>query len=100
MREKGHKINIRGDEYDSSDLDNSLLRNEIFEKLKNIKYTGLLDVSTDVDDSIGYEHVNIDKMHKVSAPISMKVHRVCRINLPIIHTINIAMLKIWSIDCN
>ena len=28
---------------------------------KKTKYTGLLDVSTDVDDSIGCEHVNIDK---------------------------------------
>ena len=61
MREKRHKIYIGGDEYDLSDLDNSLLRNEIFEKLKNNKYNGILNMSTDVDDSIGCEHVNIDK---------------------------------------
>ena len=34
VREKGHKIHVGGDEYDLSDLDDSLLRNEIFEKLK------------------------------------------------------------------
>ena len=34
MREKGRKIYIGEDEYDLSDLDNSLLRNENFEKLK------------------------------------------------------------------
>ena len=61
MGEKGHKIYIGGDEYDLSDLENSVLRNELFEKLKKILDTGLLNVSTDVVDSIGCEQVNIDK---------------------------------------
>ena len=37
VREKGHKIYIREVVYDLSDLDNSLLRKEIFEKLKKNK---------------------------------------------------------------
>ena len=61
LRGKGHEKNIEGDEYDLADLDNSLLRNERNEKLKKNKYSGLLDVSTDMDNSIGCEHVNIEK---------------------------------------
>ena len=61
MREKDRKIYIREDEYDLSDLDNSLLRNEIFEKIKNNKYTDYHKVSTDLEGSTGCEHVNIDK---------------------------------------
>ena len=61
VREKGRKIYIGEDEYDLSDLDNSLLRNEIFEKLKINKYTGYYKVSTDQEDNTGCGHVNIDK---------------------------------------
>ena len=61
VREKGRKIYIGEDEYDLSDLDNSLLRNEKFEKLKINKYTGYHKVSTDQEDNTGCEHVNIDK---------------------------------------
>ena len=60
-KEKGRKINVGGDEYHLSDLDNNLLRNEIFEKLKQNKYTEYPKVSTDVEDKTGCEHVNIDK---------------------------------------
>ena len=61
MREKGRKIYIGEDEYDLSDVDKSLLRNEIFEKLKRNKYTDNHKVSTDLEDNTGCEHVNIDK---------------------------------------
>ena len=61
VREKGRKIYLGKDEYDLSDLDNSLLRNEIFEKLRKSKYTDYHKVSTDLEDSTGCEHVNIDK---------------------------------------
>ena len=61
VREKGRKIYKGEDEYDLSDLDNSLLRNEIFEKLKRNKYTDYHKVSTDLEDSTGCEQVNIDK---------------------------------------
>ena len=61
VREKGRQIYIGEDEYDLSDLDNSLLRNEIFEKLKINKYTHYHKVSTDQEDNTGCEHVNIDK---------------------------------------
>ena len=61
VREKGRKIYIGEDEYDLSDLDNSLLRNEIFEKLKINKYTDYHKVSTDQEDNTGCEHVKIDK---------------------------------------
>ena len=47
-----------GDEFDLSGLDNSLLREEIFEKLKRNEYTG---IHTDVDDSGECERINIDK---------------------------------------
>ena len=57
--EKGHKTHIGGDEHDLSDLDKSLLKNKINEKLKKKNYTGFSNVSADVDDSIGCEHVNI-----------------------------------------
>ena len=60
VRERGRKIYVGGDEYDLSDLDNNLLRNEIFEKLKNI-YTEYPEVSADWGDSTGCEHVIIDK---------------------------------------
>ena len=43
VREKRQKIYIGRDEYDLSDLDCSLLRNEIFEKIKK---TIILDYST------------------------------------------------------
>ena len=61
VREKGRNIYIGEDEYDLSDLDNSLLRNEIFEKLKINNYTGYYKVSTDQEDNTGCGHVNIDK---------------------------------------
>ena len=60
MGEKGRKIYLGEDEYDLSDLDNSLLRNEIFEKLKK-KYTDYHKVSTDLEVSTGCEHVNVDE---------------------------------------
>ena len=65
-RERGRKIYVREDEYDLSDLDNNLLRNEIFEELKKNKYTEYPKVSTDVEDSTGSEHVNIDKDAQIS----------------------------------
>ena len=61
VREKGRKIYIGEDEYDLTDLDNSLLRNEIFEKLKRNKYTDYHKAPTDRADNTGCEHVNIDK---------------------------------------
>ena len=61
VREKGRKTHIGRDEYDLSDLDDTLLRNEKFEKLKEIKNTDFSTTSTDVDDDKGCEHVNIDK---------------------------------------
>ena len=61
VREKGRKIYIGEEEYDLSDLDDSVLRNEIFEKLKRNKYTDYHSVSTDQEDNTGCEHVNIDK---------------------------------------
>ena len=61
VREKGRKIYTGEDEYDLSDLDNSLLRNEIFEELKRNKYTDYHKVSTDLEDNTACEHVNIDK---------------------------------------
>ena len=61
VREKGQKIYKGEDVYDLSDLDNSLLRNQIFEKLKRNKYTDYHKVSTDQEDNTGCEHVNIDK---------------------------------------
>ena len=60
VRGRGRKIYVGEDEYDLSDLDNNLLRNEIFEKLKK-KYTEYPKVSKYVEDSTGCEHVNIDK---------------------------------------
>ena len=60
-RERGRKIYVGEDEYDLSDLDNNLLKNEIFEKSKKNKYTQYPKVSTDVEDTTGCEHVNIDK---------------------------------------
>ena len=61
MREKGRKICLGEDEYDLSDLDNSLLRNDILEKFKKKYYTDYHNVSTDLEDSTGCEHVTIDK---------------------------------------
>ena len=58
VRERGRKINVGGDVYDLSDLDNSLLRDEIFEKLKRNENTGR---PTDVDDSGECERINLDK---------------------------------------
>ena len=61
VSEKGRKIYIGEDEYGLSDLDNSLLRNEVFEKVKINKFTDYHKVSTDQEDNTGCEHVNIDK---------------------------------------
>ena len=64
VREKGHKIHIREDEYNLSDLDNSLLRNEIFEKLK--KCTGFSYPSSELDGDTGCERVIFDKNEQSS----------------------------------
>ena len=100
LRERGHKIFVGGDEYDLSDLDNILLRNEIFQKLKNNNFTEFPKVSTDVEDSTEWPMSTSTKMHKDLAPLSVKVHSVCLLVLPTIQTTNIEILKIWSIDYN
>ena len=97
---KVQMIYIGEDEYDLSDLDISLLKNEIFEKIKENKYTGLYNVFTDVDDSKGCEHVNIDENAQNSTPTSMTVHSVFVLVLPIIHPTSIEILKIWSLEYN
>ena len=93
VREKRHNIYVGGDEYDLSDLDKSLLRNEIFEKLKKINilecWTCLQMWMTKQDVSMS----TLIKMHKLSTPISMKEHSVCLLVLPIIHTKNTDILK-------
>ena len=61
VREKGRKIYIGEDEYALSDLDNSLLKNEIIEKLKRNEDTDYHKVSTDLDDNTGCENVKINK---------------------------------------
>ena len=99
VRGKGQKIH-REDGNDLSDLDNSLLRSEIFEKIKETNILSppkCLQMWMTVKDASMLTWI---KMHKVSTPISMKVHSVCLLVLLIFHTINIEILKIWSIDYN
>ena len=98
VREKGHKIHVGGDEYDVSDLDDSLLRNEIIEKLKKINILSTrkcLQTWKIVQDANMSTSI---KMHKDLTPISKKVHSVFLLVLPIIHQTNIDILKTWFID--
>ena len=100
VREKGHKKEIGEDEYDLSDLDNSLLRNEIFEKLKNIYIMGS---PTRLQNWMAIQGVSVlssIKMNKVPTSISTRVHSVCLLVLPIVHPANMKVSKIWSIENN
>ena len=98
VREKGREIYLGEDEYDLSDLDDSLLRNEIFEKLKKIsilttkKYLQTWKIVQDASMSTSI------KIHKHPTLIFLKTHSLYLLVLPIIHSTNIDILKIWSID--
>ena len=98
-RERGRKIYVGRYEYDLSDLDNNLLRNEIFEKLKKHKYTEYPKVSTDVEDSTGCDHVNIDKNAQRSHTDFNEGTQCVTISFTD-HPTNIDILKIWCIDYN
>ena len=98
VREKGRKINIGEDENDLSDLDNSLLRKEIIEKLLKINIlttTNRLQTWKIVQDASMSTSIEI---HIDLTSISTKVRSVCLLVLPINHTMNIDILKIWFID--
>ena len=98
VREKGRKIYLVEDEYDLSDLDISLLRNEIFEKLKKINIlttTKFLQTWKIVQDASMSTSL---KIHEDPTSISLKAHNVDLLVLPINHPTNIDILKIWFID--
>ena len=100
VREKVRKIYLGADEYDLSDLDISLLRNEMFEKLKNTYIqttTKCLQTWKLVQDASMSTSI---KINKDPTSISLKVHSVYLLVLPIIHPTNIDILTIWFIDYN
>ena len=100
VREEGRRIYFGENEYDLSDLDNSLLRNEVFEKLKKINIlttTKCLQTCKIVQDASMSTSI---KLHKDPTLIFLKAHSVYILVIPIIHPTNIDILKIWFIDYN
>ena len=94
------EIFLGEDEYDLSDLDNSLLRNEIFEKLKEINIpttTKCLQTWNIVQDASMSTSI---KRHNDPTLVFLKAHSVYLLVLSIIHPTKIDILKIWFIDYN